>query len=440
MDGGSQPINRSLQRRLFLWIAGIMIISSLAAGFASFYLAFHEAQELQDDQLRQVALLIHSSGVPPKNWADSSETDDDSEPDARIIVAELGNSTPSPRIPALPSTLAEGFQTFKSQGVAWRLFVITMASGKRIATGQMTAIRNVTARDSGLRTLIPMLLLVPSLALLVSWIIRRALAPVTELATQLDRRDDGNLRPIPETDVPSEIKPFVGAINRLMQRLDLALSQQRRFIADAAHELRSPLTALTVQAENLEQTRMSDEAKSRIQQLKSGLGRAAKLLEQLLNLSKSQNSTVAPAQNIRVDELVRQVVEEYLPFALSKQIDFGCKRFEPTNAAVPPEELRMLVRNAVDNALRYTPQGGTVDLSVYQDNGQLVFLVEDNGPGIQPDDAERIFEPVYRDLGSGETGSGLGLAIVRSIAERLGGTVNLTNRTEKKGVCFCYRQ
>lgn len=429
----------SLQRTLFFWIAGVMIVSGLAAGCASFYLAFREAQELQDDQLRQVALLIGRSGTPPKDWAGSSKSVDDSDPDARIIVAELGTSEPSPRMPLLPTTLAEGFQTCESHGVPWRLFVLTLTSGKRIATGQMTAVRNETARDSGLRTLIPMLLLVPSLTLLVSWIIRRALAPVMVLATQLDCRDDSNLQPIPETDVPTEIKPFVDAINGLMQRLDSALSQQRHFIADAAHELRSPLTALTVQAENLEQTDLSAETKIRVQQLKAGLERAAKLLEQLLNLARSQNSA-APAQDIRVDELVRQVVEEYLPFALSKQIDFGCKRFEPTIVVAPPEELRMLVRNAVDNALRYTPQGGTVDVSIYQDNGQTVFLVEDSGPGILPDEKEQIFEPFYRVMGSGETGSGLGLAIVRSIADRLGGTVDLSNRAEKHGACFRYTQ
>lgn len=440
MDGGSQPMNTSLQRRLFLWIAGIMIISSLAAGCASFYLAFREAQELQDDQLRQVALLIGRSGTPPKDWAGSCESVDDSDPDARIIVAELGAPEPSSRMPLLPTTLAEGFQTSESQGVPWRLFVLTLASGKRIATGQMTAVRNETARDSGLRTMIPMLLLVPSLALLVSWIIRRSLAPVTVLSTQLDRRDDGNLHPIPETDIPAEIKPFVGAINRLMQRLDLALSQQRRFIADAAHELRSPLTALTVQAENLEQTSMLPaETKTRIQQLKAGLERAAKLLEQLLNLARSQSS-VAPDQDVRVDELVRQVVEEYLPFALSKQIDFGCKRFEATVVVAAPEDLRMLVRNAIDNALRYTPQGGTVDVSIYQENAQTVFIVEDSGPGIQADEKERIFEPFYRVMGSGETGSGLGLAIVRSIADRLGGTLELSNRVGCQGAQFSYRQ
>lgn len=432
-------MNTSLQRTLFFWIAGVMIVSGLLAGCASFYLAFREAQELQDDQLRQVALLIGRSGMLHNEWTGNTKSVDDSDPDARIIVAELGKTNCPPRIPVLPSTLAEGFQTYESQGTEWRLYVFALASGKRIATGQMTAVRDETARDSGLRTLIPMLLLVPSLALLASWVIRRALAPVMVLSTQLDRRDNGNLQPIPETDVPAEIKPFVGAINRLMLRLDQALSQQRRFIADAAHELRSPLTALNVQAENLEQVNLPVEAKKRVQQLKAGLERTAKLLEQLLKLARIQNSA-APVKDIRLDELVRQVAEEYVPLSLSKQIDFGCQRFEPTVIKAPPEDARMLVRNAIDNALRYTPQGGTVDVSIYQENGQTVFLVEDSGPGIPADEIDRVFEPFYRIMGSGETGSGLGLSIVHSIAERLGGTIELSNRMEAQGVRFCYRQ
>ena len=265
------------------------------------------------------------------------------------------------------------------------------------------------------------------------------MGPVIALSTQLDRRDDSNLLPIPEAEVPSEIKPFVGAINALMQRLDRALTQQRRFIADAAHELRSPLTALTVQAENLEQSLVSAEAKTRVHHLKAGLERTAKLLEQLLNLARCQNTTT-PAQEIRFDDVVRQVMEDYMPLALSKQIDFGSKRFEQVSVVGPIEDLKMLVRNAIDNALRYTPDNGIVDVSLYQDNGQMVFMVEDNGPGIPAEEAERVFEPFYRVMGSGETGSGLGLAIVRSIADRLGGTVELRNRTGSQGTRFCYRQ
>ena len=437
MDGRPQPINRSLQRRLLYWIAGVTIVSSLAAGGASFVLAFRQAQELQDEQLRQVSLLVEHSGKASDLLLGPVGNVDQNDPDAQMIVYRLGADAKNTSLEKLPINLPEGFLTLKSRGVDWRLFVNTLPDGDRIATAQMTSVRNEIARDSGLHTLLPILLLVPTLAFLTSWIIRRSLTPVVVLAEQLDQRHDGNLSEISTQEVPSEIEPFVTAINRLMKRTDGTLAQQRRFIADAAHELRSPLTALTVQAENLEHTPLSAETSVRVLQLKAGLGRTTKLLEQLLNLARSQNGS-SQAQNIRFDELVRHVMEEYLPFALSKQIDFGCKRFEPTSVMAPPEELRMLVRNAVDNALRYTPEGGTVDVSIYQGSGQTVFMVEDSGPGIPPDEVERIFEPFYRVMGSGETGSGLGLAIVCSIAERLGGKVSLTNRSDGHGALFRY--
>lgn len=439
MDGGSQSVNGSLRRQLSLWIAGVTIVSGLVAGVSSYVTAFSEAQELQDDQLRQVALLVERSEKNLTASASLAGKIVDTDPEARIIVCRLGTAGNNPGQPFLPATLPEGFQTFESRGIAWRLFVHSLPSGTRLATGQMTEVRNEIARDSGLRTLIPILLLVPTLSLLAAWIIRRALSPVTTLSLQLDKRDDTYLMPVPIAGIPSEIVPFVAAINGLMQRLSSALEQQRRFIADAAHELRSPLTALTVQAENLEQCVVSPESKARVGQLKSGLERSRKLLEQLLCLARQQ-SAMAPAVAVHLDRVVKGVIEDYMPMAADKQIDFGCTRFEQVALKAPPEDLSVLVRNAIDNALRYTPPGGTVDVSLFRDNGEVVFLVEDTGSGIPAEEEDRLFEPFYRLKGNEETGSGLGLAIIRSIADRLGGRVTLCNRDRSQGARFCYRQ
>ncbi|MBT1076249.1 ATP-binding protein [Geobacter grbiciae] len=439
MDGGTQPVNGSLRRRLWRWIAGVTLASGLAAGLCSYLISFREAQELQDDQLRQMALLMERHPETADGWMSPLGSVDGNDRDARTVVCPLGVAPKNPKLPVLPGTLPEGFQTRVHHGTAWRLYVFTLPSGVRLATGQMTAVRNEIARDSALLTLIPILLLVPALSLLAAWIIGRALAPVTHLSHQLDRRDDTNLTPIAAHGVPSEIRPFVAAINGLMQRLATALEQQRRFIADAAHELRSPLTALTVQTDNLEQSISSPEGKQRVMQLKAGLERAGKLLEQLLSLARRQ-AGAAPATDVPFDRLVQQVIEDYVPFAATKRIDFGCDRFEEVALTAPAEDLLVLARNAVDNALRYTPQGGRVDVSLYHDGGEMVFQVEDTGPGIPSGEEERLFEPFYRVVGSDETGSGLGLAIIRSIADRLGGTVSLNNRKGTKGALFRYRQ
>ncbi|MDD2540189.1 MAG: ATP-binding protein [Desulfuromonadaceae bacterium] len=445
MDGGSKQMNKSLRRQLSGWIAVVAVMSGIVAGICSFFQAFREAQELQDDQLHQVALLVGRSGKTVEPWAGMTAAEENRDPDARIIIRYLGSpeqegASDSPAaLPAIPSNLPEGFQTITSRGDAWRLFVRTLPSGRRIAVGQLTAVRNETARDSGLRTLIPVLLLVPFLIVLTALVVRRSLIPVTELSHLLDQRDDTNLTKLPEVGVPEEIRPFVVSINGLMHRLDEALEQQRRFIADAAHELRSPITALTLQAENLERSVSSQERSERLQQLKNGLARTRTLLNQLLSLARHQSS-VDLAVELRVDQLVREVLEDMMPIAAAKGIDLGCERLDEIIVIAPADALAILVRNAVDNAVRYTPAGGTVDVELFREEGQVIFQVIDSGRGIPAGEEERLFEPFYRVVGTDETGSGLGLAIVQSIANRLGGTVTLCNRQDGHGALFRYAQ
>lgn len=439
MDGGSKQINRSLRQQLSGWIAVVTIISGLAAGVCSYFLAFREAQELQDDQLQQVALLVGRSGRAVEPWAGMTKAEEGRDPDARIIIRSLGAPTQEnqPGQPDVPSNVPDGFQTIGNKGDTWRLFVRTLPSGARIAVGQLTAVRNETAQDSGLRTLIPVLLLVPFLILLTAWIVRRSLLSVAELSHLLDQRDDTNLTKLPEVDVPSEIRPFVASINSLMHRLSEVLEQQRRFIADAAHELRSPITALTLQAENLERSVSPQDRSERLLQMKKGLARTCILLNQLLSLARQQSSEVLVVE-LRLDLLVRQVLEDLMPIAAAKSIDLGCGRLDEVTLAAPADALAILMRNAVDNAVRYTPVGGTVDVELYIEEGQVIFRVTDNGQGLPAGEEERLFEPFYRVTGTDETGSGLGLAIVRSIADRLGGTVTLRNREDSHGALFSF--
>lgn len=436
-------MNRSLRRQLSLWIAVATIGISLIAAVCSFMLAFKEAQELQDDQLRQTSLLVERSGGIVSFWTELDKQDSDNDPEARIIIAPVGKpadataSVKKGRLPLLPANLADGFQTLEIQGEIWRLYIHTLPSVQRIAVGQRTVVRDEIARDSSLRTLVPMLFLIPALLLLAATIIRKALYPVIQLAHQLDQRDDAHLQPLPTTNLPDEIAPFVTSINGLMQRLDDVLTQQRRFIADAAHELRSPLTALSLQAENLEKAITPQDRSQRLLQLRQGLRRTCSLLEQLLSLARQQAGTVS-CDELRFDRIIRQVIEDLMPLAVAKGIDLGAGRLEEIVVTAPADAMTILVRNAIDNAIRYTPSGGRVDVSLYSEDGQALFQVIDSGTGIPIGEEKRLFEPFYRVIGNDETGSGLGLAIVRSIAERLGGDVSLKNRTDSNGALFRY--
>jgi signal transduction histidine kinase len=435
-------MNSSLRRTLSCWIALVTIVTGVAAGALSFYLSYLEARKLQDDQLLQTALLIDQFDHVVKQWGKIGGR---GHHNARFVVTILGGTDGASRqtgvapLLRVPSNLTEGLHTVEVEGTDWRLYVRTLSCGQRIAVGQRTAIRDERAIDGGEYTLIPIILLVPTLMLLITWIIGRTLAPVTTLAGQLDRRDETNLAPLPVTGVPTEIVPFVTSLNELMARLGRSMEQQRRFIADAAHELRSPLTALTLQAANLGRVPLTTEGERRVASLQAGLARTRTLLEQLLSLARSQ-VRVGSGEEIDLSRVVRRVIEDVMPMAAAKGIDLGCGRLEPVLLFATEADLVGLVRNALDNAIRHTPPDGVVDVSIFHEGERVVFQVEDSGPGIPPGEEERLFEPFYRVTGSDGNGSGLGLAIVRGIAERLGGRATLTTRENARGALFRYTQ
>ncbi|TDR76472.1 ATP-binding protein [Paludibacterium purpuratum] len=440
MDGFKKRLRASIQFRLSVWLSLSILAIALAAGASSFVSAFDEAHELQDDTLRQIAALLEQSrlkmtGLPDK--AHANESDEES----RVIVQWLSNSPPAVSalhgapLP-LPVALADGFHTLGIDHESYRVLVRSMAQGGRIAVSQETGMRDEIARDSALRTLLPFLVLVPVLLVVVGVLIRTVFHPVTRLSAEIDRRADTALPPVDEDRLPTEIRPFVLAIHRLLQRVADAMAQQRRFVADAAHELRSPLTALSLQAGRLADAEMSPDARDRLANLQQGIERGRKLLDQLLMLARVQSDTVDAAGEVSAMQVFRQVLEDLMPLALDKHIDLGVAGGQDVLLPVHAQDLTTLVKNLVDNAIRYTPAGGTVDLAILLKPGLAVLQVGDNGPGIPPAERERVFDPFYRVLGNDQFGSGLGLSIVRAMAERMGATVELdwTDVTAKLGL------
>ena len=297
--------------------------------------------------------------------------------------------------------------------------------GMQIAVAQEAGLRDEIARDSALRTVMPFLLLVPVLLLVVADLVRKMFRPIATLAEEIEQRSEQDLHAIEDQHVPTEIRSFVVAINRLLARVAQAMNAQRRFVADAAHELRSPLTALSLQAERLADTDMSSQARDRLGALRQGIERSRKLLEQLLSFAKAQLSTDRMNAPISVQSLYRHVLEDLMPLAEARCIDIGVESRQ--DAWVWASELDMitLVKNLVDNAIRYTPENGRVDLSVRRLEGCVVLRIQDSGPGIAPVERKRIFDPFYRLSGNEQAGSGLGLAIAQAIADRIGAQVRL---------------
>ncbi|MEP6557143.1 MAG: ATP-binding protein [Burkholderiales bacterium] len=416
-----------------LWLALAIATVALAGGAVSFAQAFHEAIEAQDDQLAQIAALVERLTLAAPQ-AQLAGTDDHS--DARIAVQLLGAAPtePASELGHLPDDLPDGLQTTDVRGKTWRLYVTTTRAGERVAIGQRTELRDDLAAASAWRTAAPLLLLIPLSLLLVALAVNRALAPLAARAAELDRRAEQDLRAVDARGLPAEVQPFVNAINQLLRRVANSVDAQTRFVADAAHELRSPLTALSLQAERAQQADSLPTALERIGTLRQGLKRARQLVEQLLALARAQGTDGEHRASCSLRAVLRGVIEDLLPLADAKAIDLGLEGEADAWIRAGEVDLKTLIANLVDNAIRYTPPGGRINMSITQMTApgaaaRPTLIVEDSGPGIDPAERERVFDPFYRVLGSGAAGSGLGLSIVRTIAARIGAEVSLQAAT-----------
>lgn len=430
----------SLQKRLMLWVIGSIGVVALLAGAVSFVSAFREAYELQDDQLRQLAVLLnHHLIVSPsaqQTTADTLNGEMVVDAEARIFIQDLSLEPPpsAGNGPALHQVgpLQTGFQTVLTNDTYWRVYVVQLANGHRLALAQDTDLRNEIALAGAMRTLLPFVILVPLLVYIVRVIITRMFASVQALATSLDWRDETDLTPIDTAGVPNEIRPFVDAINRLFDRVAGTLAAQRRFVADAAHELRTPLTALSLQVESIDMPTLPVAAQSRVERLRAGLQRARSLVEQMLSLARAQNQAeeVLPAKTpvVDINAVFRDIIEVLMPLADAKAIDLGVIDPVCVLCAQNANDLHTLVKNLVDNAIRDTPAEGQIDLQARQLGNEVVITVADNGPGIPDAELVRVFDPFYRVLGSNELGSGLGLSIVQNLCHKLHGRITLSNR------------
>lgn len=436
MDGRKGALRHSLQWRLSLWLGVTILAVAAVAGTASFVLAFDDAIELQDGQLRQMAALLqgrHLTLAPSLPSQGPFAVDRDAQVVIRLLpgAPAVTRDAESPLADLSPD-LPDGLHTLNSSGDSWRVLVTTLEPGTRAAVAQRIEARNEIAQDSARRTLTPLLMLVPVILALIVLLTRRMFRPLQRIATELDRRSELDLRPLPKQALPLEVQPFVTAINRLFVRVAQSVANQRRFVADAAHELRSPLTAMSLQAEHLAEAEMSGPARERLTVLRQGISRGGSLLEQLLTLARMQASNESPNTPISVLATYRRVLEELMPLADAKNIDITAEGTQDAMVWVCELDLFTLVRNLVDNAIRYTPRGGRVYLSVNAERSRTMLRIRDTGPGIPLDQRVRVFDRFYRLLGSEQVGSGLGLSIVQAIATRIGAEVHLAFSDEAK--------
>ena len=441
MDGFKKRLSESVQLRLSLALSLTIVLVAVAASAFVFVSALDEAHKLQDDTLRQVAMLYDRQHMT-LHYPEGPALEGDDE-ESRVIIQHLADGSQAlangdETLPLpLPATLVDGLATVNVGGEAFRVLVHSTSRGERIAVAQEVGARDKDARESAWRSLLPFLILFPVLLLVVGDLVRKLFRPIASLAAEIDRRGEQLLHPIDEQHLPAEVRPFVVAINRLLARVAQAMDGQRRFVADAAHELRSPMTALSLQAERLAACSLQVSARERLLPLCQGIERSRQLIDQLLSLAAAQAAVPRPQARIGVHAVYRRVLEDLLPLAEQKHLDIGVEDSADVQLLINPMDLFTLIKNLVDNATRYTPAGGTIDLCLAQTDTCVCLQVKDSGPGISVEEHDRVFDPFYRTLGSGETGSGLGLSIVRAIAERVGAKVALgfTDETSRRGLC-----
>jgi two-component system OmpR family sensor kinase len=248
------------------------------------------------------------------------------------------------------------------------------------------------------------------------------------LSAELNSRSPEDIRAISDQGLPTELLPFVSSTNTVLNRIAVVLEQQRRFVADAAHELRSPLTALTLQTKNLTLQEMSEEAHQRVEEFDRGLKRANDLVDQLLTMARAQLAEPQRIAQVSLEQTVKVVFEELIPFADTKKIRLSFTQpstMSPVLSGATQTDWITLVRNLVDNAIRYSSAQGRVEVAVAADENQITIDVIDNGPGIAVQERERVFDSFYRVLGTEQSGSGLGLSIVKSIVTTVHGDISL---------------
>lgn len=411
-------IKQSLQVKISIALICMLLPLSILAGIFSYYDTYHETQEVQDDLLRQVA-----------NYLDPSDADDEKhslDNDNKISV-QFPN-TPNP-IVSLPEQISDGLHTIQADDDDdyYRVYTRNTKQG-RIAVMQESDYREELAEMAAVQSILPMLLALPLIILLTVWITHRAMRSVKTLSNDLEQRQINDLSPMDTQNIPSEIQGFVVAINNLLQRTDENVRQQQRFIADAAYELRSPMTALSLQAERLNNMQLSAEAREQSALLQQSIQRNRHLLEQLLSLARAQApETQRPKTLISLQNQFRRVLQELMPLALAKGQDIGVAVENDCQIHADDTEIYTLIKTFADNAIRYTPKGGRIDLGFDETAEYLNIWVEDDGPGIPPSERQRVIDPFYRILGTEQQGTGLGLSIANTIVKRHQGRLKLAD-------------
>jgi two-component system, OmpR family, sensor kinase len=419
----------SLRNHLVIALGLLTAIVAVAQGVSSYQLCRAGMSALLDLRLEQVAARMRDG------YADSipATPSRGSQPSADIVISirkpnsdvPLRSTDPSLR---LPEDAPAGFVSEQVNGDRWRIY--TLREGATlIQVAQRSSVRGELERKAAITTLWPTLVLLPLVLAAVWLIVRMSLRKLNRLGQQVQSIDASHLVALPMDGVPVELLPFIRSINRMIDRLAQSIESERKFIANAAHELRTPLTALQLQADNLQPAIVAAN-QERFGELRAGIARAGALISQLLRLARADAPVTSTAiEPTDMSTVVIDAVSEVLPIAMARGIDIGAEELVTDKVAALRDDIAVAVRNLVGNAVRYTADGGRIDLHMRNDGASVSVDVIDTGPGIAEDHLPRVFDRFFRANPDVE-GTGLGLSIVKAIAAKYGGRATIRNRDD----------
>jgi signal transduction histidine kinase len=426
----------------------VAIVGAISVAVA-YWQARKETETLLDYQMQQVAHILAGQFFPRRiQTPDYSgapifptlHIEHDWEDDLLATVRDqtgalLYVSRSSTRLPggALPTVSTLGMHTLKIGAEDYRLFAAE-SKGLRIEVAQSMEVRREAAASVALAPLLPVVLLLPVLGVVIGLAIRRQLRPLRAAAAAVASRPPLALELLPVDGMPAEVRPLIDEINRLLGRLQTAMQREQRFVTDAAHALRTPLTALQLQADVLDGADDPVEKAARLAELRAGIRRVTRLSEQLLSLARSESATGPDAATTALDPALEEVGAHYQPAAAARGVSLHVEARSAARVQGNARRLTLIFGNLLDNAVRYSPPGGHVELLAVNQGRAARIDVRDEGRGLPPEELERVFERFYRVPGDDSVGSGLGLATVDSLVRQLGGHIKLENRSDRPGL------
>ncbi len=424
----------SLQKRLILYVSAFSIILGCVLIFAAYRIALEEINEILDAQMQSLAERIAQNRPQPVQ----SQINLDhrySEEDLFVDIWAYADSQQQahPQDLRVNAVQTPGFYTQQTEHGIWHTYILPQQDFQ-IQISQQKSVRQYLALELAANMFIPYVLFLPFALWALSWLIRHNFRPLNDFRTELASRKAQQLSPIQSQHYPVELMPTIREMNQLFERISLAQQEQRQFVADSAHELRTPLTALNLQLQILlEQFPHNDALKN----LSQGFLRMQHLVNQLLSLAKQDAvlSAAEPVQILSLNQLTIQCIEQVIQLAIQKDIDLGVVQQQDLLIQGHEAALNSIIYNLIDNAIKYTPSQGIINVSIFKQHDQAILQVEDSGSGIEPAQFNQIRKRFYRIHHHAEIGSGLGLSIVDKAAECLGGQLEFSRSTSLGGLC-----